>query len=319
MRAAIVGLGIIGKVHAKILRSQGQCICAVCDVDESRLTPYSDCAHYVDYFRMLDEAKPEVVHICTPHYLHAEMIVAALERNINVLCEKPLCINRKDISRILEAENGSKAQLGVCHQNRYNEANAFIKQYIQNKKILSAYGTVVWNRDEAYYDSGAWRGKRATEGGGVLINQALHTLDLLEWFVGRPKFVAASISNLTLFGKIEVEDTAAAVFSGDSNFSFFATNGGASDFPVEITLRTAEETIKTFSETVLINEKQLEFTKNNQVYAKCCYGSGHEKLIADYYDCIQTGRKFSIDGAEASKVVSLILACYESGGKKITI
>lgn len=319
MKAAIVGLGAIGKVHAEILQDQKRCIGAVCDVDESRLARYSGCAHYTEYSDMLDEAKPDVVHICTPHYLHAEMIIEALKRNINVLCEKPLCICRKDISRILDAEKRSDAQLGVCHQNRYNEANVFVKEYIRNKKISSGNGVVVWNRNATYYDSAAWRGKWKTEGGGVLINQALHTLDLLEWFVGNPEFVAADISNLTLSEHIEVEDTAAAIFSGGANFSLFATNGGFNDFPVEITLQTEEETIKTFSETVLINGKKQAFTNDGRVYAKDCYGSGHEKLIADFYNCIKTGKKFPIDGKEAAKVISLILACYESGGKKIRI
>ena len=319
MKSGIIGLGTIGKVHASVLDSQRREIAAVCDVEESLLAPYPNCAHYSDYLQMLDEAKPDVVHICTPHYLHAEMIVAALERNINVLCEKPLCIQKKDIPRILEAEKRSKAQLGVCLQNRYNAANVFVKDYLCGERALGGTGSVVWHRDEAYYATGAWRGKWRTEGGGVLINQALHTLDLLEWFLGEPRYVAASTSNLTLQGKIEEEDTASVLCFGETNFSFFATNGSAAEFPVEMTLQTEKGPIKILPDTVLIDGRAKTFADERRAYGKYCYGTGHGRLISDFYECVSENRKFAIDGTEGAKVVKLILSAYESGGKKIEI
>ena len=318
MRAAIVGLGVIGRVHAEVLRAQGETLCAVCDTDAEKLKDFS-AAKYGDYLRLLDEERPDVVHVCTPHYLHADMVTEALKRNIDVLCEKPLCISEKDIPRILEAEKRSAARLGVCHQNRYNAANAFVKEYLKNKQVRGAYATVVWRRDAAYYASGDWRGRRATEGGGVLINQALHTLDLLQWLVGEPEYVAANVSNLTLSDVIEVEDTAAAIFSGGAEFSLFATVGSAADFPVSVVLRTDAETITLLPDTVLINGKIEEFQRDGRAYGKGCYGTGHEKLIADFYDCMRTGRHFMLDGAEGAKVVKLILAAYASGGKRIKI
>ena len=149
MRAAIVGLGVIGRVHAEVLRAQGETLCAVCDTDAEKLKDFS-AAKYGDYLRLLDEERPDVVHVCTPHYLHADMVTEALKRNIDVLCEKPLCISEKDIPRILEAEKHSAARLGVCHQNRYNAANAFVKEYLKDKQVRGAYATVVWRRDAAY-------------------------------------------------------------------------------------------------------------------------------------------------------------------------
>lgn len=94
MRAAIVGLGVIGRVHAEVLRAQGETLCAVCDTDAEKLKDFS-AAKYGDYLRLLDEERPDVVHVCTPHYLHADMVTEALKRNIDVLCEKPLCISEK--------------------------------------------------------------------------------------------------------------------------------------------------------------------------------------------------------------------------------
>ena len=319
MKIAVVGLGTIGKVHVNVLEEQGLKPTAVCDVDNEKLEEFSRFSRYNDYIDMLDKERPDVVHICTPHYLHADMAISALERNINVLCEKPLCIKEEDVQRILSAERNSKAKLGVCLQNRYNKANLFVKEYLKNKTVIDGTAFVVWHRDANYYASANWRGKYRTEGGGLLINQAIHTLDLMQWFVGMPDYVTASISNLTLKDKIEAEDTAAAIFSGNAKFNFFATNGSASDFPVDVTLKTNDEIIKIFSDKVIIDGQVQSFNGDTRIFGKYCYGTGHEKLISDFYDCIQSGNRFSIDGKEGAKAVKLVLSAYKSNGEKTEI
>ncbi len=319
MKAAVIGLGVIGKVHIGVLKELGIPLAAVCDVDEDKFSLAPDAAHYTDYLKLLEAEKPTVVHVCTPHYLHADMVVSCLERGVNVLCEKPLCIRAEDVPRILAAEARSGAQLGVCLQNRYNEANIYVKEFLKTHRAEGGIGTVAWYRDAAYYASGAWRGKWETEGGGVLINQALHTLDLMQWFLGEPQFVTASLSTLTLGGVIEVEDTAAALFTGGAEFSFFATNGSRAQFPVEITLKTDAGVVKLLPDAVLLDGKAKKFKSNGRLFGKYCYGTGHERLIADFYDCVRTGRKFAIDGTEGAKVVKLILAAYRSGGNKTAI
>jgi len=319
MRAAIIGLGVIGKVHAKVLREMNA-LYAVCDVDAEKFVDYPDAKQETDYIRLLDELKPDVVHICTPHYLHADMVIEALKRNINVLCEKPLCIHMEDIDRVLEAEKASRAQLGVCMQNRYNAANLFAKEYLKDKKVLSGVGQVAWNRDAAYYASGEWRGKWATEGGGVLINQALHTLDILEWLVGIPTKLNASISNLSLQNEIEVEDTAVIRAFDGASFTFFATNGNGSSMPVEVVIKTEDTVVRILPDHVVVGNEVTFFKKDERhVYGKSCYGSGHAPLIADFYDCIATGRQFALNGTEASKVVRLILAAYRSNGATVDV
>ena len=92
MKTAIVGLGVIGNVHYDVLKNMGAQIVALCDVDLGRLEKFDGCNKYENYIEMLEKERPDVVHICTPHYLHADMIIEALEKGINVLCEKPLCI-----------------------------------------------------------------------------------------------------------------------------------------------------------------------------------------------------------------------------------
>lgn len=319
MRTAIIGLGVIGKVHASLLFAMKEEIVALCDTDETRAAQAKEkwaqsAEIYTDYKEMLEKAKPDVVHICTPHYLHADMVVDALSRNINVLCEKPLCIRHEDIDRILAAEDASSAILGVCHQNRYLASNLFTKDYLKDKKIRAAHGSVVWHRNADYYAADAWRGKWATEGGGSLINQALHTLDLTMWFSGDPDQVLATAANLTLKNEIEVEDTIFARFSGEVPFTFLGTNTSAADMPVEITLRLEDyTTITVLPSTVLINGVPVPgATVKKEAHGKECYGSGHEALIADFHACAKEGRRFPIDGREGARVIRLILAAYES-------
>ena len=320
MRAALIGYGSIGRVHARIIPGYGT-LEAVCDVDPVALAAAPDARKFTDYREMLDTVKPDVVHICTPHYLHAEMVIEALGRGINVLCEKPLCICAEDIPRILEAERNSTAQLAVCHQNRYNSANLFVKELLAGKRVECAVGQVTWHRDAAYYASGAWRGRWNTEGGGVLINQALHTFDLMQWFCGMPETLRATVSTLTLKDEIEVEDTATVLCSGKDggSFTFYATNGSVKDCPVELTLRADGEWIKLMPRYAVVGGALTSFEEKRHTYGKECYGSGHEALIADFSDCLRTGRKFAIDGAEGAKVIRMILAVYRSGGETVTV
>ena len=320
MRVGIIGLGIIGKVHQSVLTAMGENIVAVCDIDKTVLSTYSKINGYTDYKEMLAQERLDVVHICTPHNLHTEMILAALEKNIHVLCEKPMCIKADDIPLILAAEKRSKGCLGICHQNRYNNVNAYLKEYLNDKKIISAHGELIWCRGKTYYAQAKWRGKKSTEGGGVLINQALHTFDLMQWFCGMPNSILGRVENFSLKGVIDVEDTAMLLCEGDTRFTFFATNTGCADMPTEIRLTLSNgENIVAYPDKLYINGKMVTEEDMRFALGKCCYGNGHEKLIADFYNCIRHGQPFSIDGKEASKVVKMIFASYESNGEKINI
>ncbi len=316
MKTATVGYGVIGKLHTKIQAELGTLV-AVCDTDETALVSAPDVKKYTDYITMLESEELDAVHICTPHYLHCEMIVEALRRNISVLCEKPMCISHAEIEKILDSEKKSEAILGICHQNRYNPANVFVKDYIKDKDTVSGVAHVSWHRDEKYFGSGAWRGKKATEGGGVLINQALHTLDLMQWFLGMPDELTAQISTLALGDIIETEDTATLICSGGSEFVFYATIVSAVDAPVEISLKLEKEWLNIRQNGIVINgEYQKIDGKPISNDRKECYGNSHEALIADFYDCVKNKKRFGIDGEEGAKVIRLILAAYESGEKR---
>lgn len=325
MKIAIIGTGVIGKVHAEVLSELGTPAAALCDLDyvkaEGVRDEYApDAVIYTDWQKMLTEFRPDAVHICTPHDLHAIMTVTALKQNVNVLCEKPLCIKTEDIATILDAERQSSARLGVCHQNRYNTVNRFLKEYLADKEIIGAHASVVWSRTESYYASSDWRGKIAREGGSALINQALHTLDLMMWICGEPERVAAVKDNLTLRGKIETEDTIALRCFGKTDFTFFTTVAGTCGLPVQLDFMLKdEEYVVVLPKTVLINGKVVAEAEISRVYGKECYGDGHIRLIEDYYRCLDEGKPFAINGEEGARVVRLILGAYQSNGETITL
>ena len=325
MKIAIVGTGVIARVHAKALLESGESIAALCDTDTEKAALFAkdfglSCPIFEHYSHMLRDFRPDAVHLCTPHYLHADMIVEALSENIHVLCEKPLCIREQDIPRILAAEKASSAFLGVCHQNRYNPANRYVKEMLDSHPLKSAHGTVAWSRTADYYRSADWRGKWETEGGGVMINQALHTLDLLLWFCGEPTAVCASVSNLSLGDAIEVEDTASARFDGSVPFSIFATVSAGTGHEVCLQLHTESGSHLTLLPHAVLEENKLLFSEDKQpVCGTPCYGNSHKRLSADFYDCIRSHRPFVLNGKEGARVILLILGIYQSKGERITL
>lgn len=326
MKVAIIGLGEISKLHIDALIENNHQIVALCDIVpqkcQNAIKNYNLNANvYTDYKQMIDSENLDSVHICTPHYLHAPMIIYALNKNVNVLSEKPVAISKEQLSQIEIAVQNSKAQLGVCQQNRYNDAIVYAKEYFKDKEIKSGYGSLIWRRDAEYYASGEWRGKWATEGGGVMINQALHTLDVLQWFCGMPMTVTATINNHSLKKEIEVEDTAFGMFSlsNGGNFIMTATNSAKKTFPIIMTFATDDEVMQITTDNIILNGKFITKSDGQSAIGKEVWGTGHVKLIGDFYRKVQSGEKFAIDFYEAQKVVKLILAMYSSNGKEIQI
>ena len=248
MKVNLVGCGGVSKCHfnaINMLKNKGAELTAVADIVTDKAdakAQENSCKAYYDYVTMLNEEKPDVVHICTPHYLHVDMAVEALERDINVVLEKPCGTSVEGLKRLIEAEKASKGKLAVCFQNRYNSSVVFAKELIESKKfgeVKSARAIVTWRRDEDYYSSDAWRGTWEQECGGVLINQAIHTHDLMQYLCGKTtKTVEGHISNYHLKDYIEVEDTASVYFTYEDGTRavYFATNasGDNSDPIVEI-------------------------------------------------------------------------------------
>lgn len=325
-RVAVIGCGSISGNHIDALIKEGQTVVALCDIlpenAQKRAEQFGlNVPIYTDYLELLEKEKPDAVHICTPHDCHAKIAVAALDKNINVLCEKPLATTLEDYHRVVEAADRSRATFGLVLQNRWLPTMIRLREMAQNG-ILAGYGSVVWKRDADYYATGAWRGTKEHEGGGVMINQALHTLDILQWVCGMPAYVTARVENWHLQDTIEVEDTAVALFENADGVktNFFATTAGGRDLPVHLEIQTKDRNTIEAGGRYLVDKTHYEsdFEAKEQV-GKEVWGVGHLPLIHDYYGCLEAGKPFPIDAREGGKVLRLILGMYASNGKRIAI
>jgi UDP-N-acetyl-2-amino-2-deoxyglucuronate dehydrogenase len=217
VKTGIIGCGKVGHLHAIALGSVPESeFVAVCGTNAERTGVFAaqyGVEAYTDVGEMLEKSGVQAVCICTPHPLHAQHAVLAAQMGVHILVEKPLAASLKDCDLILEASNVSGVKVGTVSQRRFYEPCQRIKKAIDEGKIgRPILGTVTmysW-RDEAYYKSDHWRGTWLGEGGGVLVNQAPHQLDLLRWFMGPITEVSAYCGNLN-HPTIEVEDTAVAI------------------------------------------------------------------------------------------------------------
>jgi predicted dehydrogenase len=191
-------------------------------------------------------------------------------------------------------------------------------------KLICLKGLVTWNRTAAYYET-EWKGKWATEGGGVLINQAIHTVDLLQWLGGEIAFVKGSISTDSLEGVIEVEDSAHAYieFKSGATAVFYATNAYGRNSPVEVELIFEQATLLQRGDTLYLEQDgkltTLEEPVANTMGEKSYWGMSHELQIRDYYEHVLAGKPFWIDGPEGYNGFRLVMDIYESSrtGKKV--
>ena len=280
---------------------------------------------------MLRQEQPDVVHICTPHDLHVEMAIAALESGANVLCEKPAAIDHPSLMRLQRAQTESGKQLGICFQNRYNVGVLEALRLMREGKtgsLVSIRANVDWCRGADYY-SDDWHGIKAREGGGVLVNQAVHTLDLLQMFAASDAVsVQAHIANDHLQGVIDEEDTALlrAVFQNGVIGQLHATTAFQSNDRVEIDLFFQHDTLRLSGPVLQRLEDDGTATTltgtDTSTGSKAYWGTGHAALIADYYRCLRTHVPFPIDAFEGGKAVELFLAAYRSaerGGEKVDV
>ncbi len=216
VRIALIGCGKVGSIHATSLRALAEAeLVAVCDASIERAqafaTKYGGQV-FGDLTTLLREVRPEAVVIGTPHPLHAAPAIQAAEAGAHVLVEKPLAASLRDCDAMLAAARKHGVKLGVISQRRFYEPVRRMKDAIDAGKIgkpmLGVFTMYSW-RDPAYYQSDPWRGKWATEGGGVLVNQSPHMLDMLQWFMGPIAEISGCWANVN-HPSIEVEDTAVA-------------------------------------------------------------------------------------------------------------
>lgn len=205
VRLGIIGLGAQGGAYAGFIaegRVKNMAIGAICDTDpekkEVAKEKYPDVPFYDDYIEMLESGDVDAIVTCVPHYLHPEMGIESLKRDIHALVEKPAGVYTKQVKELNEfAATKPEITFGIMFNQRTNELYQKVKEVIDNGEIGNIRRTnwiiTTWWRPQGYYDQSAWRATWEGEGGGVLVNQAPHQLDLLQWICGVPKKVYSNV------------------------------------------------------------------------------------------------------------------------------
>ena len=280
---------------------------------------------YTDYDQMLQEAGIDAVVINTPHYLHYPMAIDAIKDGIHTLVDKPMAVNLKQADDMKEEAEKRKAKLGVIFQSRFDLVSRKVKAATQEGKLgrlILGEAIVKWHRTQDYYEESSWRGCWATEGGGALINQAIHTIDLLLWIMGSPKALSAQTD--TFSHDIEVEDLAVAVIRFE-NGALGVVQGSTAIYPglptrLEIhgtngTVIIEGEMLKRWS--VLGEEEEIaEQAKvglKSWARPELVPATNHASLIKDFAQAILEDREPCVNGIEGRRSLELIRGIYESG------
>ena len=331
-RVVVIGAGGISRTHGECLSALPEvALCGWADVRleraQERAQQFGGVA-FDDYTRMLTELQPDVAHICLPHFLHAPVAMACMKHGVHVLTEKPMSIHLQDAQAMVDTAKETEKTLGVIFQNRYNAGSQMVKQALEAGKlgaVRSARAQVCWFRDEDYYLSTDWRGRWETEGGGVLINQSIHTLDLIRWLVGTPVRVQAEYANFT-HPRIEVEDmfTAYIDFANDARANMYLTTNHTANDPVEVHLYCDKGQVDMVGADAVIHyaDGTEEQAKNQPVVATsgpAYWGDSHMNQIQRFYHALDAGETPEIDGAEGLATQRLLCALYEAGRKRETV
>ena len=331
---AVLGLGI-GMAHADAAHeSLNADLVAVCDIDESRLQKakerYPEAVAYNCFEDLICDPRVDVISICLPSAMHADFAVRAMEAGKHVLVEKPLDITPERAALIEDARIRTGKICGVVHQNRFNANMYPIREAIDSgrlgKLFLGTFG-VKWYREQSYYDNGGWRGTWEMDGGGSLMNQAVHTVDLMLWLMGDVASVTsvASICN----HDIQTEDMTASLikFKNGATATFVSTTCAYPGISTEIMLYGTNGSIEADADVLCLwkmkdaPDAEAEEEKMLTLYGEGNLGVslreparlfGHAHVVEDMIAAVRDGRDPEVMPEDAIKAVRMVSAVYES-------
>jgi predicted dehydrogenase len=323
----LIGCGRVAPRHAQSITQLSETrLVAVADVKPSRADhfaqKYGGDKHY-DHRSLLDRNDVDAVSICVPSGLHAQITLDALNSGKHVLVEKPIALNLDDADRMINLAHDRRLNLGVVLQNRYNSPMQQVRQLVDEGGLGTLYlgnACVRWYRPQSYYDDG-WHGTQAMDG-GALMNQSIHHIDALQWFMGPVRSVQAYTA--TLAHQMEAEDVGVAVLHFQSG-ALGTIEGSTLTWPQNL-----EGSVALFGEhgSVKIGgtalnritlwkvlgqlEQEAEILTSQRVDPPSVYGYSHREVIRDFARALLDSRPPQTPGEEARKSLALVLAIYEA-------
>jgi predicted dehydrogenase len=343
---ALVGCGAIADTHAKALVALAPHarLAACCDVEAARAAALAGrfgCRAAV-WAEVLADPAVDAVSICTPSGLHAALAIEAFRAGKHVIVEKPMDITPAACDAMLAAQRASGRQLAVVSQHRFDPASAFARRVVESGelgRLVLVEMRVPWYRTQEYYDSGDWRGTWDLDGGGALMNQGVHTADLMLWLAGPVRRIQAA-SRTAAHERIEVEDVVCAVleFENGSVGTLLATTAAYPGFPVSLSLHGTEGSlILEGDELKLLAVRGRETLSGAGATAHALqvaaggtraavresgaqslaaggwvWGDAHRAQLLDFCEAIRTGGTPLSDGCAGRAAVALIRAVYDA-------
>jgi UDP-N-acetyl-2-amino-2-deoxyglucuronate dehydrogenase len=340
----IVGLGNISGMHAKaIMEIEGCTLVGGLDRRQESVDAFANtygCRGYTDIDAFLADDEIDIVTIATPSGLHLEGALAVAKAKKHLIIEKPIEITKARSQQIIDActENGVKL-MGIF-PSRFHDAPQMVKRAIDEGRfgrIVMADAQIKWYRSQAYYDSGAWRGTWELDGGGAMMNQGIHAIDLMQWLAGDVEEVFAFSDTLT-HERIEVEDTAVAVlrFVHGGLGVIEATTSAYPGFLKRVEILGSKGSVVIEEESIVkweFDEEREEDTKIRESFLNTTETGGgaadpmaigyhgHKRLFESFVNSLRTGSPVEIDGPSSLKAVEIIEAVYMSAksGKKVKL
>jgi predicted dehydrogenase len=337
VRLGVVGLGNMGSGHIKAHLPQLPRIelAAVCDLDEARMTPY-EVPHFTKSEDMIRSGLIDAILICTPHYFHTTIGIDAMDNGLHTLVEKPISVHKADAERLVAAHRPGLVFAAMFNQRtdpRYQKMKELVESGELGEIRRASWTITDWFRTAAYYSSGGWRATWGGEGGGVLLNQCPHNLDLYQWILGMPAKVTAHLG-LGRFHDIEVEDQvtaflehpngATAVFTtttgeapGTNRLEIAGDRGKVVLEDGKITFHRTRVSVQEFCDTDPGSFSQPEVWKIEVPVRGG--GDQHVGILRNFADAILDGTELIAPAAEGTASVELANAMILSGLENRTV
>lgn len=344
VRLGIIGVGNMGSAHVRSIANltKKASLAAICDRDREKadkIAAESGCKAFHDANELINSGEIDAVIIATPHYDHTPLAIAAFKAGLHVLTEKPIAVHKKDAQKMIDAHrNHPQLKFAAMFQQRTIKAHQKIKQLIDNGELgeIMRVNWIItdWFRSQRYYDSGGWRATWKGEGGGVLLNQCPHQLDLFQWFFGLPVKVRSHVY-IGKYHKIEVEDevstfcefangavgsfiTSTAESPGTNRLEITGTRGRLVLEDGKISFKRTECLVDEFRKTTEQSFAHAPIWNVDIPYGKDS-GTHHQDIIENFVDAILGKAELIAPAEEGIRSVEFGNSMLYSGLKDVTV